>query len=96
MKILVADDAQAERATARAVLTGAGYDVREAHDGLQALEVFTREEPALVMLDVVMPRMTGIEACRSQGAVGGHLPAGAHGDTKNTVNARVEGLRSGR
>lgn len=96
MKILVADDAQAERATARAVLTGAGYDVREAHDGLQALEVFTREEPALVMLDVVMPRMTGIEACRILKARSGdaYLPV-LMVSTKNTVNARVEGLRSG-
>ena len=58
--------------------------------------MFTREAPALVMLDVVMPRMTGIEACRILKARSGdtYLPV-LMVSTKNTVNARVEGLRSG-
>ncbi|NVB43883.1 response regulator [Pseudenhygromyxa sp. WMMC2535] len=36
----------------------------EAVDGQQALEVFARERPDLVLLDVVMPRLTGLETCR--------------------------------
>ncbi len=96
IKILVADDTQAERLVAREALTRAGYEVCEAFDGIHTLEVFARELPALVMLDVVMPKMTGIEACRILKArmQSDYLPV-LMMSTKNTVNARVEGLRSG-
>ncbi|MGB1699892.1 MAG: GGDEF domain-containing response regulator [Nannocystaceae bacterium] len=96
IKILVADDTQAERLVAREALTRAGYEVCEALDGIHSLEVFARELPALVMLDVVMPKMTGIEACRILKArmQSDYLPV-LMVSTKNTVNARVEGLRSG-
>lgn len=95
-KVLVADDSDVERTSAREALTAAGYDVVEAHDGQHALEVFARERPDLVMLDVVMPRLTGLEACRI-------LKAKTHStylpvimvSTRNSVNARVEGLRTG-
>jgi two-component system, cell cycle response regulator len=96
IKILVADDTQAERLVAREALTRAGYEVCEAFDGIHTLEVFARERPALVMIDVVMPKMTGIEACRILKArmQSDYLPV-LMVSTKNTVNARVEGLRSG-
>lgn len=95
-KILVADDSSSERASAREALEGAGYDVVEAVDGQQALEVYTRERPDLVMLDVVMPRLTGLETCRilKAKAQGAYLPV-IMVSSRNSVNARVEGLRSG-
>lgn len=95
-KILVTDDTLSERALARQVLEEVGYEVCEAADGLHALEVFAAQSPDLVMLDVVMPKMTGIEACRilKARAQGRYLPV-LMVSTKNTVNARVEGLRSG-
>lgn len=95
-KILVADDSSVERAAARTALEGAGYAVMEAVDGQQALEVFARDRPDLVMLDVVMPRLTGLETCRilKAKAGGNYLPV-IMVSTRNSVNARVEGLRSG-
>ncbi len=73
----------------------AGYVVCEAGDGQQVLEVFSRERPGLVVLDVVMPRIGGLEVCRILKAkAGGYLPV-LMVSTRNTVNARVEGLRSG-
>src|SRR5690606_10784704 len=95
-KILVADDSSVERAAARNALEDAGYAVMEAVDGQQALEVFARERPDLVMLDVVMPRLTGLETCRilKAKAGGNYLPV-IMVSTRNSVNARVEGLRSG-
>ena len=95
-KILVADDSSVERAAAREALEGAGYAVTEAVDGQQALEVFARDRPDLVMLDVVMPRLTGLETCRilKAKAQGNYLPV-IMVSTRNSVNARVEGLRSG-
>lgn len=95
-KILVADDSSVERAAARTALEEAGYAVMEAVDGQQALEVFARDRPDLVMLDVVMPRLTGLETCRILKAKAGanYLPV-IMVSTRNSVNARVEGLRSG-
>jgi len=95
-KILVADDSSVERAAARTALEDAGYAVMEAIDGQQALEVFARDRPDLVMLDVVMPRLTGLETCRILKAKAGsnYLPV-IMVSTRNSVNARVEGLRSG-
>lgn len=68
----------------------------EAVDGQQALEVFAKDRPDLVMLDVVMPRLTGLETCRILKAKSGgnYLPV-IMVSTRNSVNARVEGLRSG-
>lgn len=94
--ILVADDSDAERASARDALSAAGYEVVEAVDGQQALELFAKRGPDLVMLDVVMPRLTGLETCRILKAKTQHtyLPV-IMVSTRNSVNARVEGLRSG-
>ena len=95
VKILIADDSPGDRATARSVLTEAGFLVVEATDGQQVLELFNRERPALVMLDVVMPKIGGLEVCRILKAkASGFLPV-LMVSTRNSVNARVEGLRSG-
>ncbi len=96
VKVLVADDSEAERHAARTTLRAAGYAVVEAFDGQHALEVFARERPDLVLLDVVMPRLTGLETCRILKAKtqSSYLPV-IMLSTRNSVNARVEGLRSG-
>ena len=95
-KILVADDSAADRAAARAALEGAGLAVIEASDGQQALEIAGRERPDLVLLDVVMPRLGGLEVCRILKArsQGEFLPV-VMVSTRAAVPARVEGLRSG-
>lgn len=95
VKILIADDSASDRAAARGILSDAGYTVVEATDGQQVLEAFNRERPALVLLDVVMPRIGGLEVCRILKAKApGYLPV-LMVSTRNSVNARVEGLRSG-
>ena len=95
VKILIADDSASDRAAARGILSDAGYTVVEATDGQQVLEAFNRERPALVVLDVVMPRIGGLEVCRILKAKApGYLPV-LMVSTRNSVNARVEGLRSG-
>lgn len=95
-KILVADDSEADRVSAREALQWVGFTVFEAVDGQHALEVFARERPDLVLLDVVMPRLTGLETCRILKAKTqtSYLPI-IMVSTRNSVNARVEGLRSG-
>jgi two-component system, OmpR family, KDP operon response regulator KdpE len=61
--ILVADDEPQIRRVLRATLSSDGYNVVEAKDGQQAIEVVLRERPDLILLDVNMPGMSGLEAC---------------------------------
>jgi two-component system chemotaxis response regulator CheY len=65
----------------------AEFELHQAADGLQALEVAQRERPALVFLDVDMPGLNGIETCRrlrTDGATSDStivMLTAAHGDT---------------
>ena len=61
-KILLVDDEENVRVSLRGVLEHAGYDVLEAEDGVQALRSFRAESPDLVLTDIVMPEMDGLEA----------------------------------
>jgi len=64
MKIAVVDDEADLRETLRFALKKEGYDCDTYRDGEAAWEVFSRELPDLVVLDVSMPRMDGLELCR--------------------------------
>jgi putative two-component system response regulator len=61
--ILVVDDIAANRELLLARLEQLGYDVREAKDGIEALEAVDELEPDLILLDVDMPRLDGIAVC---------------------------------
>ena len=61
MKILVVDDELMIREIAKKLLTSAGYDVLEASDGEQALALTRKEQPVLILVDLVMPKMTGFQ-----------------------------------
>lgn len=60
-KVLLVDDSALARRGARRVLEEAGYDVVEAEDGLSALERYALEKPDVVLLDLVMRGMYGLE-----------------------------------
>lgn len=62
--ILVVDDSAQGRATLRANVERLGYRCIEAIDGVQAVRQFEREQPDLVLMDIVMPQMDGYEATR--------------------------------
>ncbi len=63
-KILVADDTVTVRKVAARLLAEAGYDVLEAEDGRQALDLVQKEHPDLILLDLLMPKMTGFDVLR--------------------------------
>ncbi|MCU1242734.1 MAG: hypothetical protein JWO71_3460 [Candidatus Acidoferrum typicum] len=62
--ILVVDDEPQIRRVLRSTLSSQGYVITDAKNGEDALESFRKERPDLVLLDVNMPGMGGIEACR--------------------------------
>jgi two-component system phosphate regulon response regulator PhoB len=63
-KILVVDDEVELVQLCRLVLEDAGYNVRGAYNGEQALKMVNEEAPHLILLDVMMPGMSGIEVCQ--------------------------------
>ena len=62
-RVLVVDDLRSNRELLEGRLADLGYDVREAKDGIEALEAVDAEEPDLILLDIDMPRLDGIAVC---------------------------------
>src|SRR4030042_2560356 len=63
-KIMVVDDDPDMRETLEMILGAAGYTVVTACDGKECLESLKKEQPDLLLLDLLMPRMDGFEVCK--------------------------------
>ena len=63
-KILLVDDSSTVLLMERMILSKNEYDVVTARDGQEGVEKALAEKPDLILMDVVMPRMDGFEACR--------------------------------
>ncbi|HLH74122.1 MAG TPA: response regulator [Chloroflexota bacterium] len=61
--LIVEDDASVRSLVARAV-AGTGWEILEAGDGASALDIVQREHPAVVLLDLGLPQMSGAEVCQ--------------------------------
>ncbi len=72
--ILVVEDEQSIASLVTLYLTNEGFRVSQIADGAQALDAVERVKPDLVILDVMLPGMDGIEICRRLRAAGGGLP----------------------
>ncbi|HEX5338226.1 MAG TPA: ATP-binding protein, partial [Gallionella sp.] len=63
-KVLIADDVASNRAVLADLLAPLGFGIVEADDGVEALELAQSERPDLILMDIVMPRMDGVETIR--------------------------------
>jgi two-component system alkaline phosphatase synthesis response regulator PhoP len=63
-KVLVVDDEEPILELLKYNLEKQGYDVRTAGEGAEAVEIAKKFHPDLVLLDIMMPKMDGVEACR--------------------------------
>jgi CheY-like chemotaxis protein len=63
-KVLIVDDTETMRLAEQMMLAGEGYEIDVADDGVEALHKISLSRPDLVLLDIMMPRMDGIECCR--------------------------------
>ncbi len=64
-KILLVDDSSTILMMEKMLLSRGPYELVTARDGVEALEKALTEQPDLILMDVVMPRMGGFEACRA-------------------------------
>ncbi|MCG8924126.1 MULTISPECIES: response regulator transcription factor [Lentzea] len=94
MRILVVDDDRAVRESLRRSLQFNGYQVETAGDGMQALESVTAARPDAMVLDVMMPRLDGLEVCRRLRSTGDDLPILVL-TARDAVSDRVSGLDAG-
>ena len=63
-RILIVEDEEATRETWREFFQNTGYEVMEAGDGQEALEIARRERPDIVLLDLRLPKMDGYQVCQ--------------------------------
>jgi DNA-binding response OmpR family regulator len=63
-KILLVDDSNTVLMMEKMVLASNGYDIVVARDGAEGVDKAVSEQPDLILLDLIMPKMDGIEACR--------------------------------
>ena len=63
--VLVVDDAPAMASLIMDILDSAGYEVIHASEGKSAVKMALKEKPQLVLLDIIVPEMDGIEVCRA-------------------------------
>jgi two-component system, OmpR family, response regulator MprA len=94
MRILVVDDDRAVRESLRRSLEFNGYQVQLASDGAQALEAIIADRPDAMVLDVMMPRLDGLEVARRLRSTGDDLPILVL-TARDTVSDRVSGLDAG-
>src|SRR5690349_17193428 len=62
--VLVVDDEASYRDALTVALTAEGFLVETAADGVEALEKFERSRPAVILLDVMLPKVSGVDVCR--------------------------------
>ncbi len=93
-RVLVVDDDRAVRDSLRRSLEFNGYEVVLAADGAEALVTLGAQHPDVVVIDVMMPRLDGIETTRALRAAGNDVPVLVL-TARDAVGDRVEGLDAG-
>jgi two-component system, OmpR family, response regulator MprA len=94
MRILVVDDDRSVRESLRRSLAFNGYQVELASDGQAALDAVIASRPDAMVLDVMMPRLDGLEVCRRLRSSGDELPILVL-TARDAVSDRVSGLDAG-
>jgi len=93
-KVLVAEDDRAVREAIERALKFEGYEVVTARDGAESLAMVLNESPDAIVLDVMMPHVDGLEACRRLRARGDATPV-LMLTARHEVSDRVAGLDAG-
>ena len=94
MRVLVIDDDRAVRDALRRALTLDGYEVPTADGGLEGLQRVDETRPDVIVLDVMMPDVDGLELCRRLRSVGDRTPI-LMLTARDAVSDRIDGLDAG-
>ncbi|TSC58050.1 MAG: two-component system, chemotaxis family, response regulator CheY [Candidatus Peregrinibacteria bacterium Greene0416_19] len=91
MKILIVDDSSFMRKILKDLLTAKGHTLTEAENGAEALQKFASEKPDLILLDIIMPEVNGIEVLKKIGKQAKIVVISAVGQEKMVEEARQLG-----
>ncbi|MGK7920655.1 MAG: response regulator transcription factor [Trichodesmium sp.] len=95
-KILIVDDEDSLRTLLKRHLEFQGYEVKDANSGLDALSILEQEEPDLIVSDIMMPEMDGLEFCQRLRATNlGQLVPFIFLSSKGELEDRIVGLSMG-
>lgn len=97
-KILIIDDIEFTRKTISLMLSRKGFEVYEAIDGREGIEVFKEKKPELVLTDILMPEMEGFETIRALKTLSPKLPiiaiTGSHDSSLLIVAKRLGAIHA--
>lgn len=95
-KILIVDDSPSQLYGLQKIVEKLGHESVTAEDGVQGVETARKEQPDLILMDVVMPNLNGFQATRqlSKDEATSHIPV-VLVSTKNQETDRVWGMRQG-
>jgi two-component system, OmpR family, phosphate regulon response regulator PhoB len=94
--VLVVDDEPAQRALLSYNLQAAGFRVATANDGEEAMLAIAEDAPDVILLDWMLPRLSGLEACRQiKASAGGRQSAVIMVSARSEESDRVRGLETG-
>jgi twitching motility two-component system response regulator PilH len=95
-KVLIVDDSPAQRYSLCQIVEGGGHQAVTAESGEQALKIASNEHPEVILMDIVMPGMSGYQAKRklSREAATRHIPV-IFVSTKDGEADRAWGMRQG-
>jgi two-component system, chemotaxis family, chemotaxis protein CheY len=91
MKILITDDSQFMRGILKDLMSSEGHVCIEAEDGNEAIKKVEQEKPDLVLLDIIMPELDGIEVLKKIGKETKIIVISAVGQEKMVEEAKVLG-----
>src|SRR5881398_1233932 len=94
MRVLVIDDDRAVRDALRRALTLGGYETHAADGGLEGLLQVEQKRPDVIVLDVLMPDLDGLEVCRRLRSTGNRTPI-LMLTARDAVSDRIDGLDAG-
>ena len=96
-KVLIVDDEQEVVRLLEVILMRAGYAVAKAYSGRECLSLLTRETPDVILLDIMMPGMSGLEVMESLRTIYGSvsMPPVIFLTAKGGMESMIEGLQAG-
>ena len=96
-KVLIVDDEQEVVRLLEVILTRAGYAVAKAYSGKECLSLLARENPDVILLDIMMPGMTGLEVMEALRSIYGtiSIPPVIFLTAKGGMESMIEGLQAG-
>jgi CheY-like chemotaxis protein len=91
MKILITEDSKFMRSVLRDILESHGHSIIEAQNGNEALALYEKEQPDLILLDIIMPEVTGLEVLKKIGGIAKIIVISAVGQEKMIEEAKSLG-----